>query len=58
MPGMNGRELADRLMAEYRGLEVLFTSGYPEDMIIRNGVADGTVESDELARKVRTLLDC
>jgi two-component system, cell cycle sensor histidine kinase and response regulator CckA len=64
MPGMNGRELADTLTARYTGLKVLFTSGYPEDTILRHGVAEGTVEyiekpylPDELARKIRSLLD-
>jgi DNA-binding response OmpR family regulator len=42
----------------------LFTSGYPEDTILRRGVAEGTVHyiekpylPDELARKVRAVLD-
>jgi len=63
MPGMNGRELADRLTEGHPTLKVLFTSGYPADMIVRHGVAEGTVAyiekpylPDELARKIRALL--
>jgi nitrogen-specific signal transduction histidine kinase/ActR/RegA family two-component response regulator len=64
MPRMNGRELADRMVAAYPGLKVLFTSGYPEDTTIRHGVGEGTVEyiekpylPEDLAKKVRALLD-
>jgi two-component system, cell cycle sensor histidine kinase and response regulator CckA len=38
MPRMGGRELAERLAAKRPGLKVLFTSGYTEDAILRNGV--------------------
>src|SRR5581483_10650261 len=34
MPGMNGAELADRLLAERPGLRVLFTAGMPDTMLI------------------------
>ena len=33
MPGMSGRELADRLAGQREGLKVLFMSGYPLDVI-------------------------
>jgi two-component system cell cycle sensor histidine kinase/response regulator CckA len=40
MPGMNGRELAERLGASRPGLRVLFSSGYGEDVIARHGVLE------------------
>ncbi len=63
MPGMNGRELADRLLARRPGLKVLFTSGYPADRL-RPGIADSPATfiekpflPDELARTIRGVLD-
>jgi CheY-like chemotaxis protein len=38
MPGMQGRELAERLRAEWPGLKVVFTSGYTDDVVLRHGV--------------------
>ncbi len=40
LPGMNGRELAERLKAERPGLHVLFTSGYTQDVIAGQGVLE------------------
>ncbi len=64
MPGMNGRELADRLVATCHGLKVLFTSGYPSDTVLRHGIAEARTAfiekpylPDALARKVRETLD-
>ena len=64
MPGMNGRELAEKLVERTPGLRVLFTSGYPSDTIVRHGIADATAAfiekpylPDELAVKVREVLD-
>jgi PAS domain S-box-containing protein len=37
MPGMNGRELADRLTARAPSLRVVFMSGYTDDAISRHG---------------------
>ena len=62
MPGMNGRELAERLVAVRPTLKVLFTSGYPSDMILRQGASGGHafIEKpylpEELGRAVRRLL--
>jgi two-component system, cell cycle sensor histidine kinase and response regulator CckA len=63
MPHMNGRELAERLLAEQPGLRVLYTSGYPADTIIRHGIEEARAAfiekpyvPDELARKVRQVL--
>jgi PAS domain S-box-containing protein len=40
MPGMNGCELAARLVQSRSDLHVLFTSGYGEDVISRHGVLE------------------
>jgi two-component system cell cycle sensor histidine kinase/response regulator CckA len=64
MPGLNGRELAERLETLRPGLKVLFTSGYPADTLVRHGIAGASAAylekpylSEELGRKVRELLD-
>ena len=38
MPGINGKELADRCTALRPNVKVLFTSGYTEDVIAREGI--------------------
>jgi len=40
LPGMNGKTLADQLRALRPNLKVLFTSGYPADVISRRGVLE------------------
>ena len=40
MPEMNGRELADTLLAARPGLRVLFISGYTDDVIAHSGVLE------------------
>jgi signal transduction histidine kinase len=40
MPRMSGREVAEQLTTGRPGLRVLYTSGYPSDTVVRNGVAD------------------
>lgn len=63
MPGMNGRQVADALLARYPGLRVLFSSGYIEDEIVRNGVLEGEhflpkpFTPTKLAETVRGILD-
>jgi two-component system, cell cycle sensor histidine kinase and response regulator CckA len=64
MPGMGGRELADRLTAVAPGLRVLYTSGYTTDAVLRHGVEHAAVHFLQkpftpaaLARKVREVLD-
>jgi CheY-like chemotaxis protein len=38
MPGMNGRQVADLLVAERPSLRVLYMSGYTDDVIANRGV--------------------
>jgi CheY-like chemotaxis protein len=40
MPGMSGRELADRLWELHPTLPVIFVSGYTEEDILRRGLLD------------------
>ena len=64
MPGMNGRELANRVSAAKLGIKVLFMSGYTADVMADRGVLEENVafiskpfSRDDLARKVREVLD-
>ncbi len=43
MPGMNGRQLAERLRQGRPDLKVLFMSGYTEDQVMRYGIGSGEV---------------
>ena len=59
MPGLNGRELADRVCAARPGTRVLFTTGYTRNAVVHNGMLDAGVAFlakpftvDQLARKV------
>ena len=44
LPGMNGRELADRALAAHPTLRVLFTTGYTRNAIVHHGRLDAGVE--------------
>ncbi len=64
MPGMNGRELVERLRAIRPGLRYFYMSGYTADVITHRGILDeGTnfiqkpFSSDDLAARVRQVLD-
>ena len=64
MPGLNGRELADRVRSQRPKLPVLFMSGYTDDVILHHGVLDSGVAfvqkpltPELLFRKVRDVLD-
>lgn len=64
MPGLNGKELADRLRATWPGLKVLFVSGYPEEASGKKRlVEDGShflgkpFKPNDLLGTVRKILD-
>lgn len=64
LPGMGGRELANRLVASRPGLRVLYLSGYPDQALLHRGRLEPGLAflqkpftPDALARKVRQVLD-
>ena len=63
LPGMNGRELADRIKGMRPEVAVVYTSGYTDDVITHRGVLDvGVVfvpkpyTADDIVEKVREAL--
>jgi PAS domain S-box-containing protein len=63
MPGMNGKEMADRLALMRPGVRVLFTSGHTQNVILSRGVLEPGVEyipkpftPEGLARRVAEVL--
>jgi two-component system cell cycle sensor histidine kinase/response regulator CckA len=64
MPGMNGKELAEKIKLIHPGLKCVFMSGYTADVIAHHGVLEEGVDFinkpfsiKELASKVRKALD-
>ncbi len=64
MPGMSGRQLVERVSEQYRGLKVLYMSGYTDDAIVHYGVLHSSVAflrkpftPATLANAVRAVLD-
>jgi len=63
MPGMNGRELAERLIGRCPGLRTIFISGYADNSVVRSGQDSKTVylqkpfTLEALTRKVREVID-
>jgi signal transduction histidine kinase len=63
MPGMGGRELAERVARAGPGLPVLFTSGYSDDEVLAHGVRTEDIDflekparPAELLAKIREIL--
>ncbi|HEY1533112.1 MAG TPA: response regulator [Polyangiaceae bacterium] len=64
MPGMSGRELAQRVTSARPNIQVLFISGYTDDAVLRHGLTGpGTAflqkpfALEDLLQRVRALLD-
>jgi two-component system, cell cycle sensor histidine kinase and response regulator CckA len=64
MPGMNGRQLAERITKLHPETKMLFSSGYTEDVIAHHGVIDENLHfigkpytPDTLAKAIRNTLD-
>ena len=64
MPGMNGRELRDKVIALKPGVRCVFMSGYTDNVIAHHGVLEEDVQflqkpftTQILTRKVREVLD-
>jgi two-component system NtrC family sensor kinase len=62
--GMNGRQLADAVLARRPGVKVLYITGYTRNAIIHHGRLDPDIAlltkpftADALARKLRRILD-
>jgi PAS domain S-box-containing protein len=63
LPGINGKQLVERLKALHPESKVLFTSGYSEELIAHRGVLDPDVayiakpySPEDLAAKIREVL--
>jgi CheY-like chemotaxis protein len=64
MPGVDGKQVADRLSALRPGIKVLFMSGYTDESIVQHGILDPSVHFIQkpftpmgLTKKVREVLD-
>ena len=64
MPGMNGRELADKISVTLPDSKTLYMSGYMDDAIVHSGLSGGELAflqkpftREDLAYKIREILD-
>lgn len=62
MPGRSGKETVDRLLESHPSLRVLYVSGYPDDVLLRHGIREGSVEFlqkpfslEQLRRKIEEI---
>jgi PAS domain S-box-containing protein len=56
MPGMNGRELAERLAVMQPGVKVLYMSGYTTNAIVHHGILDEEINFIQKPIKLRNLM--
>jgi signal transduction histidine kinase len=64
MPGMSGRELAEKLVEIQPSIKVLYLSGYTDDSVVRHGLSHSQVNflqkpftPRSLAQKIRSLFE-
>ncbi len=57
MPGLNGRELHQRLLPLYPGLRVLFISGYTQNVLTQQGGLNADVELVQKPFTIQALLE-
>ena len=43
MPGLNGRELSEKISRKRPGMKILFMSGYTDDILVNHSLPDGEV---------------
>jgi len=64
MPGMSGRQLAERIQARRPQIKIVYMTGYTDDMVVQHKVLEPGVQllqkpfsKADLAQKVRSTLD-
>jgi two-component system sensor histidine kinase EvgS len=64
MPKMNGKQLADKILAQNPDIKVLFMSGYTADVIVEHGVVAEEIQfiqkpfsKNDLAAKIHEILN-
>jgi two-component system cell cycle sensor histidine kinase/response regulator CckA len=64
MPGMSGRQLAERILPNRPNMKIMYMTGYTDDMVVQHKVLEPGVQllqkpftKLDLAEKVRSILD-